>query len=46
MTTTEFKHSTEQAAHAVRRSLINKGKRVSLVAFDPSRNLYVFDVYA
>jgi hypothetical protein len=45
MTVTEFTHSTEQAAHAVRRSLIDQGRKVSLVAFDPSRNLYVFDLY-
>jgi hypothetical protein len=33
----------EQAAHAARRQLINKGMRVSLIAYDPSRDRYVFD---
>jgi hypothetical protein len=37
-----FKNET--AAHTARRSLIGKGVAVSLIAYDPSRDLFVFDV--
>lgn len=46
MTRTEYTFAHEMAAHAVRREMINKGTQVSLIAFDTSRNLYVFDTYA
>lgn len=36
--------SDEEEAHRSRRSFIARGFRVSLVAFDPSRNVHVFDV--
>lgn len=44
--TTEQTFTTEHAARSARRDLINTGHRVSLLALDPSRNLYVFDLYA
>jgi hypothetical protein len=45
MTTTEHLHTSERAARAERRELINTGVRVSLIAHDPSRDRYVFDSY-
>lgn len=35
---------SETYAHRIRRQYILDGHQVSLVAFDPSRNRYVFDV--
>lgn len=41
--TREHTAATELDAHAARRRLINAGHPVSLVAYDPTRDLYVFD---
>jgi len=41
--TREHTAATELDAHAARRQLINAGHPVSLVAYDPTRDLYVFD---
>ena len=35
----------EARAHAARRHYINQGACVSLIAFDGSRDVYVFDLY-
>ena len=35
---------TEAKAHDVRRRFINQGMAVSLVAYDPARDVYAFDV--
>lgn len=40
----EYTYATERQAHDERRKHINTGRSVSLVAFDPGRNAYVFDV--
>lgn len=45
VTTTELTFTQESDAHAARRAMIDQGRRVSLVALDPSRDLYVFDAY-
>lgn len=37
--------TTEEQAKAYRREQIEMGEPVSLIAFDPSRELYVFDVW-
>lgn len=42
---TEFKFNSEVVALDVRRRLIDKGREVSLLAFDPARGKYVFDLY-
>lgn len=42
---TEHTYRTEKVAHEARRAMILKGVKVSLVAFDTSRNVYVFDSY-
>lgn len=42
---TERTFSTEAGARSARRALINRGMPVSLIAFDPTRNLFAFDVY-
>lgn len=44
--TTEQTFTTEHAARSARRDLINAGHTVSLLALDPTRDLYVFDLYA
>lgn len=44
-TTTEKTFEREEDARAARRTLIDEGRRVSLLAMDPSRDLYVFDLY-
>ena len=41
----EYTFTTEAAAKSSRRNDINAGRSVSLIAFDPSRNLYVYDRY-
>ena len=41
---TEQTYTNEATARTERRTLINRGKAVSLIAFDPERNVYVFDV--
>lgn len=43
-TTTEYAFSREIDAHNKRREFIAKGYTVSLIAYDPDRNKYVFDV--
>lgn len=40
----EFGYADEEAAHLARRVFIEGGSQVTLIAFDPSRNLYTFDV--
>lgn len=40
----EITWKNEEFAHRHRRELIDSGHSVSLIAFDPSRNLYVFDL--
>lgn len=37
---------TESVAKIVRRAAIDAGKRVSLIAFDPARDVYAWNVYA
>lgn len=37
---------TEDDARTVRRTLIDQGRQVSLIALDPARDMYVFDVYS
>lgn len=41
----EYVFANECAAHDERRKFINRNFSVSLIAFDPSRDAYVFDVY-
>lgn len=36
---------TEDEAKTNRRDAINRGCVVSLVAYDPARDVYVFDIY-
>lgn len=36
--------TSETQARVARRTHINKGRSVSLIAYDPSRELYVFDI--
>lgn len=43
--TREITYREENAARRVRRELINNGNRVSLLAYDAGRRLYVFDLY-
>lgn len=43
-TTTEKAFKSELAAKSARRELINEGRAVSLIALDPGRDLYVFDL--
>lgn len=45
VTIDEYGYQSEAFARQKRRALINQGKVVSLLSFDPSRDLYVFDVY-
>lgn len=45
MTNIEHTYKAESAAHAVRREYVERGVAVTLVAFDPSRNVYVFDTF-
>lgn len=40
----EMLYETEALAQNTRRALINAGIAVSLIAYDPARRLYVFDV--
>ena len=42
----EMTFTTEDQARTTRREYIDKGFRVSLLALDPARDLYVFDLYA
>lgn len=42
--TVELAYYSEEEAHRVRRYHIANSRPVSLIAFDPARNLYVFDV--
>lgn len=44
--TRERTYETEEEASAALRRLIRRGWTVSLLAYDPQRNLYVFDVLA
>lgn len=44
MNITENTFRTEQFAKDTRRELINLGINVSLIAYDPSREVYVFDI--
>ena len=44
MTNKEMTFKHEQAAHEYRRALIATGARVSLIAYDPERDLHVFDI--
>jgi hypothetical protein len=39
----EHTFSTEAEAHTTRRTMIDQGTQVSLIAYDPSRNVYAFD---
>lgn len=45
MSGTEFTYPSEDRARMVRREAIIAGRQVSLIAYDPTRNAYVFDVY-
>lgn len=40
---TEYRYTTEAAAHTTRRQLIDQGATVSMIAHDPARDLYVFN---
>lgn len=40
----EHTADTERAAHTARRAAINAGASVSLIAYDPSRDVYAWDV--
>lgn len=40
----EYTYTTEKSAKDSRRRLINKGKEVSLIGFDPSRQVYAFNL--
>lgn len=40
----EYSYDREAAARDARRGFISRGYVVSLIAFDPSRGLYAFDV--
>ena len=40
----EHTADTDRAAHAARRAAINAGASVSLIAYDPSRGVYAWDV--
>jgi len=42
----EYTYKNEKSAKDQRRRLINKGKAVSLIAFDASREVYAFDLIA
>ena len=42
--TIEMKFDTDQEARNARRDLINQGRQVSLLAFDPSREKHIFDL--
>lgn len=42
--TVEMSFTDEQEARDTRRWHINGGRGVSLLSFDPARNLYVFDI--
>jgi len=44
MTTTEMTFITQTAAKSARRECIDAGRSVSLLAFDPTRDVYAFDV--
>lgn len=39
----EHTFSSEAQAHQARRTLINQGKSVSLIGFDPARDVYAFN---
>ena len=41
----EYGYHSSAEAHRERRKWIQRGRTVSLVAYDPERDLYVFDVY-
>jgi hypothetical protein len=41
----EWQYEREDDARESRRELIRLGKEVSLIAYDPSRDVYTFDVY-
>ncbi len=41
----EYTYVNESDARADRRAWIESGKSVSLIAYDPSRDRYTFDVY-
>ena len=45
ITKEEQTYTDESKAHRVRRGYINLGYNVSLIAYDPSRDAYVFDVW-
>ncbi|QIN93853.1 hypothetical protein SEA_ALAKAZAM_31 [Microbacterium phage Alakazam] len=40
----EYTYTTEKSAKDSRRRLINKGKEVTLIGFDPERNVYAFNL--
>lgn len=42
---TEYSNKDGRKVRAARREFINRGCSVSLIAFDPSRDVYAFDVY-
>lgn len=42
----EFTFADERQAHDERRKYISAGRSVSLIAFDPARGVYAFDVEA
>ena len=44
-TIVEKTYRHEEEARDARRTLINSGQEVSLIAYDPARDLYAFDLY-
>ena len=41
----EYGYRNAEEAHRAQKSWESKGRTVSFVAYDPERDLYVFDVY-
>lgn len=44
MATKEYTFTGETSAYVARREMLRSGFNVSLIAYDPSRNVYAFDV--
>ena len=40
----EFTYTNEGEAKRIRRMFIDRGRRTSLIAFDPAREVFAFDV--
>jgi hypothetical protein len=42
---TEHTYTDETEAHTARRAMVNEGWSVTLIGFDPIRNVYAFGSY-